>query len=99
MEESKYIEDITEMKCTIKELVRRVEFLTEKQEQTIQLSIDLKLLTATVSDLAIIVKDLKIDVCSIQSQPAKKWNNLMGIIASTSVGAIIMYFISTFILK
>ena len=99
MEDSKYIEDVTEMKCNIKELSRRIEDLTIKSEQNIQFSIDLKLLTATVSDLAIIVKDLKIDVCSIQSQPAKKWNNLMGIIASTSVGAIIMYFISTFILK
>ena len=99
MEDSKYIEDVTEMKCNIKELSRRIEDLTIKSEQNIQFSIDLKLLTATVSDLALIVKDLKIDVCSIQSQPAKKWNNLMGIIASTSVGAIVMYFISTFILK
>ena len=99
MEDSKYIEDVTEMKCNIKELSRRIEDLTIKSEQNIQFSIDLKLLTATVSDLALIVKDLKVDVCSIQSQPAKKWNSLMGIIASTSVGAIVMYFITTFILK
>jgi Mg2+ and Co2+ transporter CorA len=99
MEENKYIEDITEMKCSVKELARRVEDLTIKSEQNIQFSVDLKLLTATVNDLALIVKDLKVDMCQIQSQPAKKWNNLMGIIASTSIGAIVMYFITTFILK
>ena len=99
MEDSKYIEDITEMKCSVKELARRVEDLTIKSEQNIQFSIDLKLLTASVSDLAVIVKDLKVDMCEIKGQSGKKWNNLMGMIASTSVGAIVMYFISTFILK
>ena len=99
MEENKYIEDITEMKCEIRELVKKVETLTKKQEETIQLSIDLKLLTSTVSDLAVIVKELKADMCEIKSQDGKKWNSLMGYVASTSVGAIVMYFISTFILK
>lgn len=99
MEDNKYIEDITEMKCSVKELARRVEDLTIKSEQNIQFSIDLKLLTASVSDLAIIVKDLKVDMCEIKGQSGKKWNSLMGMIASTSVGAIVMYFISTFILK
>ena len=99
MEENKYIEDITEMKCEIRELVKKVETLTKKQEETIQLSIDLKLLTSTVGDLAVIVKELKQDMCEIKSKDGKKWNSLMGYIASTSVGAIVMYFISTFILK
>ena len=99
MEDNKYIEDITEMKCNIKELVNRVEFLTVKQSENIQLSIDLKLLTATVSDLAIIVKDLRKEMNEVKGQAGKKWNNLMGIIASTSIGAIVMYFITTFILK
>lgn len=99
MEENKYIEEITEIKCTIKELVKKVDFLSVKQEENIQFSIDLKLLTSTVSDLAIIVKDLRSDMNEIKSQSGKKWNSLMGIIGSTSVGAIVMYFISTFILK
>ena len=99
MEDNKYIEDITEMKCNIKELSRRIEDLTIKSEQNIQFSIDLKLLTATVSDLALIVRDLKADMCEIKGQSGKKWNSLMGIIASTSIGAIVMYFITTFILK
>ena len=99
MEDNKYIEDITEMKCNIKELVNRVESLTIKQSENIQLSIDLKLLTATVSDLAIIVKDLRKEMNEVKGQAGKKWNNLMGIIASTSIGAIVMYFITTFILK
>ena len=99
MEENKYIEDITEMKCEIRELVKKVETLTKKQEETIQLSIDLKLLTATVSDLAVIVRELKVDMCEVKSRDGKKWNSLIGYIASASVGVIVTYFITTFILK
>lgn len=99
MEENKYIEEITEIKCTIKELVKKVDFLSVKQEENIQLSIDLKLLTSTVGDLALIVKELKSDMNEIKGQSGKKWNSLVSIVASTSVGAIVMYFISTYILK
>lgn len=99
MEEGKYIEEVTEMKCAIKELMRNVDILKKKQNETFQLSIDLKLLTSTVGDLALIVKELKEDMKEIKGQSGKRWNSLMSIVASTSIGAIIMYFISTFILK
>ena len=99
MQQNSYLIEMTEMKCNVRELIRKVDDLSKKQQETVQHSIDLKLLTATVLDLSVIVKELKIDVCEFKSEDGKKWKKAMGIIGGTALGAIVTYFITLIIAK
>jgi uncharacterized protein YoxC len=97
---------ILELQFQMKEVLKAVTELEKARQQQTQFSVDLQLLTRTVSDLASVVKDLKtevkdlkIEMKTVESQDGEKWRTYTKYIGTTVVGGIIAYILSKLKLK
>ena len=80
---------LTEVEGRAKSNTYRVDKLEKQQNEFVELVTSVKILAEREQNVENDVKEIKSDVKSLTSKPAKKWDNLIDKITVALVGAII----------